>query len=428
MKAAPKNLPTAPGVYFYKRARRVLYVGKASNLKNRVSSYFHLSSNHSPAKQKLLADATSITYEETDSEIEALLLEAHYIKKLRPPYNVLLRDDKTFLSVVITDEEYPRILPTRKIGSDGTYFGPFTDARAVKEALRVIRKLFPYRTNCVPFKASAKEGVPNSRRGCLDSHLGLCPGVCSGRISAVEYRKSIRRIKLFFEGKKRLVVSALKRERRQVAKKTDDESRFRLQRIDQQLQWLEKVIVMTHILRYEEKAEGDVIELGRVLGLAKPPHRIEGYDISHVSGTLTTSSMVVFTDGNADKREYKKFKIRTVIGSNDVASLKETFRRRFEHRPGGTKEPWLMPDLVIVDGGRPQLSAALEVWRELHLTVPLISLAKRYEEIFIPNQVSAMVLLRTSPALHLVQRVRDEAHRFCKSYHTLLRRKKLLQR
>jgi len=425
-----KTLPETPGVYFYKKGRAVLYVGKASNLKKRVSSYFHASANLSPAKEKLIKEATNLIWEETSSEIEALLLEAHYIKKHRPPYNVLLRDDKTFLSVVITDEEYPRILPTRKIGNEGTYFGPFTDTRAVKETLRVLRKMFPYRTNC----------LPESGRACLDAHIGLCPGVCAGSISAREYQKNVRRIKLFFEGKRGRVVASLKRELKPLKKHsyilenvrmTEEErirTSYKIQRLEQQIQWLEKVITMTHVLQQSEKIEGDVVELGNQLELKEPPHRIEGYDISHVSGTLTTASMVVFIDGAADKSEYKKFKIKTVRGANDVASLKEVFRRRFAHRLGGEKEAWPMPDLVVVDGGRPQLGAALEVWRELKLTVPLISLAKRYEEIFVPGRVDSIVLPRTSPALHLVERVRDEAHRFCKSYHTLLRHKKLMQR
>ncbi|MFA5954349.1 MAG: excinuclease ABC subunit UvrC [Patescibacteria group bacterium] len=441
-----KNLPETPGVYFYKKGRAVLYVGKASNLKKRVSSYFRVSANLSSAKHRLMAEASDVIWEETDSEIEALLLEAHYIKKYRPPYNVLLRDDKTFLSVVITDEEYPRILPTRKIGSEGTYYGPFTDARAVKETLRILRKMFPYRTTCKPnsYRAPAQRSS-ESVVGCLDAHLGLCPGVCAGRVTSREYKKTIRRIKMFFEGKRGRVISSLKQELKTLKQHTNKlenvgmRNEYKEELIKRQIQWLEKVIVMTHVLQQSEKVEGDVVELGHVLELPKPPHRIEGYDISHVSGTLTTASMVVFIDGVADKSEYKKFKIKTVIGANDVASLKEVLRRRFLHsitaanegqlilRSQG-EEGWPMPDLVVVDGGRPQLGAALEVWRELNLDVPLISLAKRLEEIFVPKRVDAIVLPRTSSALHLVQRVRDEAHRFCKSYHTLLRRKKLLRR
>lgn len=411
-----QEIPITPGVYFFKDAKgEVLYVGKATNLRNRLSSYFQSGNGLMPLKQRLVREAAKVTWEQVDSEIEALLKEAHEIKKLHPPYNVLLRDDKTFISVKVTDEEFPRILPTRKIEAGGTYYGPFTDARAVRETLRILRKLFPYRTSC----------KPNSGRLCLDAHLGLCPGVCGGRISKADYKDTIRRIKLFFEGKKQRIISGLKKDLRE-AKRAKDEARAL--RLAAQIQYLEKVITMAHVLSFGEKAEGDVVELAKVLNLSEPPKRVEGYDISHVYGTLTTASMVVFTDGQANKPEYKKFKIKTVRGANDFASLQEVFRRRFGNHASTGDDPWPVPDLVIVDGGRPQLSAAMEVWRELNLTIPLISLAKRHEEIFTPASPYPIVLPRTSPGLHLVQRVRDEAHRFAVSYHTLLRRKKLLHK
>ena len=453
-----EKVPTIPGVYFFRDAHGVvLYVGKSANLKQRVTSYFRASADLSPAKRRLLDEATNLTWEETGSEIEALLKEAHYIKKYQPRYNVLLRDDKTYLSIKITDEEFPRVLTTHKIEAGSTYYGPFTDARAVKETLRVLRKLFPYRTSCLPFVASralrsneaakngTKKGKPNSGRACLDSHLGLCPGICAGKVSAHEYRKTINRIKLFLAGHKGRVIATLRRELKALKHQRDEASRLRAERIAEQIRYLEKYLAMSHVLSFGEKAEGDVAELAQVLGLPTAPHRIEGYDISNIMGTLATASMIVFTDGRANKSEYRKFKIKTVRGANDVACLKETLRRRFHHsllnHISGPMGPemwhtqknerralWPMPDLVIIDGGRPQLGAALEVWRELHLSIPLISLAKRLEEIFIPGQVHPLVLSRTSPALHLAERVRDEAHRFAVSYHNRLRRKQLLRR
>jgi len=417
-----KQIPTTPGVYFFKNPRTVLYIGKASNLKSRVSSYFQKSTDLSPAKQKLVSEASSVVWKKTGSEIEALLLEAHYIKKYQPKYNILLRDDKTYLSIKITDEEFPRVLTTRKIEKDGTYFGPFTDARAVKETLRVLRKFFPYRTTCKPL----------SGRACLDAHLGLCPGVCVGKISVAEYKKNIRHIKMFLESKRKNILTTLKKDLRHLKQYSNNlkiigvlleekDDIKQIKKLESQIRWLEKVIEMSHVLSFSEKVEGDVIELGKILNIKKPIHRIEGYDISNIMGTLATASMVVFIDGIADKSEYKKFKIKTVRGANDVAMLKETLKRRFLHTE------WPTPDLVMVDGGRPQLNAALEIWKELNLKIPLISLAKRYEEIFVPEKANAIVLERTSSALHLVQRVRDEAHRFCKSYHKLLRRKKLVR-
>src|SRR3990167_7770386 len=203
VKIKKEKIPTSPGVYFFKdKNGNMLYVGKATSLKNRISSYFVKNNGLSPAKHRLLDEAATVTWEETPSEIEALLQESHYIKKYQPRFNVLLRDDKTYLSVKITNEEFPRVLTTRKIDGDGTYYGPFTDTRAVKETLKILRRFFPYRTTC----------VPNSSRACLYYHLGLCPGVCAGRMNTREYRKQIKYIKDFFDGKRKKIVSRLKQE------------------------------------------------------------------------------------------------------------------------------------------------------------------------------------------------------------------------
>src|SRR3989338_211294 len=454
VKIKKEKIPTSPGVYFFKdKNGNMLYVGKATSLKNRISSYFVKNNGLSPAKHRLLDEAATVTWEETPSEIEALLQESHYIKKYQPRFNVLLRDDKTYLSVKITDEEYPRVLTTRKIEKDGTYFGPFTDARAVKETLKILRRFFPYRTNC----------VPNNDRACLYYHLGLCPGVCIGKISLQEYRQNIKYIKDFFAGKRQRILNNLKRQLKMLRRMRDEPSLKRAENIEYKIENLEKVLAMSHILSFGEKIEGDIIELAKVLDLKKPPHRIEGYDVSNIMGTLATASMVVFTAGQTDKSQYRKFKIKTVHGANDVAMLKEILRRRFNHyinqeipssisiknppsRPphlvyamaytrwGKEKSKnkqgsvWPKPDLVVVDGGRPQLGAAMEVWLEFKLDIPIVSLAKRLEEIFVPNQLTPIVLPRTSGALHLLQRVRDEAHRFAVSYHKVLRRKQLLFR
>lgn len=436
-----QSIPQNPGVYFFKKGRSVLYVGKASNLRNRTGQYFQQSNNLPDLKKRLIEEATSLTWEETETDIDALLLEAHYIKKYQPYFNILLRDDKTYVSVKITDEDFPKVLATRKIEKDGKYFGPFTDARAIHETLRALRKFFPYRTKC----------RPNSNRLCLDAHIGLCPGVCAGKISKADYAKNIKHIEWFFEGKRGKVIDALKRELRQELDKErlyeQDLSRphsidrgqevhtTKADRLRLKIHYLEKVLTMQKVLSKSDKVEADVMELAKVLQLKKPPVRIEGYDISNTYGTLNTSSMVVFTNGEADKKEYKKFKIKTVRGANDFASMQETLRRRFsaKHYPAKSTEqslgrdPWPEPDLVIIDGGRPQLSAAMEVWKEYNLNIPLISLAKRREEIFTPDSPNSIVLPRTSGALHLVQQVRDEAHRFCRAYHRKLRHKKMLR-
>lgn len=428
IKPIENQLPTTPGVYFFKKGTQILYVGKASNLRHRTAQYFQNANRLTPLKQRLIAEATSLTFEQTETDIDALLLEAHYIKKYQPPYNILLRDDKTYISVKITAEEWPAVLTTRKIDSDGIYFGPFTDARAIHETLRTLRKFFPYRTRC----------KPNGQRLCLDAHIGLCPGVCAGKISKSDYQKNLQRIKWFLEGKRGKVITALKLElRRELNKErlhkndlvkptsiergqevhTPKADRLRLQ-----IHYLEKTLVMQKVLSKSDKVDGDISELSIALQLPTNPVRIEGYDISNTYGTLNTSAMVVFTNGEPDKKEYKKFKIKTVRGANDFASMQETLRRRFNH------PEWGMPDLVVIDGGRPQLSAAIEVWREFNLNIPLISLAKRREEIFTPDSPDPIVLPRTSGGLHLVQQVRDEAHRFCRAYHRKLRHKKFISK
>ena len=278
-----QDVPHSPGVYFFKDKKgKVLYVGKATNLRNRVISYFRANSAESDGsglrfplppnpnlpmiKQRLINETRKIDWKETPSEIEALLQESHYIKKYQPRYNVILRDDKTYLSVKITDEEYPRVLTTRKIEKDGTYFGPFTDARAVKETLKILRRFFPYRTNCSPFVASprsseassegeAKQGQPNSGRSCLYYHLGLCPGVCVGKMTASEYRLQIKHIKNFLQGKPQKIISGLKGELKTLRQRNDEESIRRAGNIEYKIKNLEKVLAMSHVLFFGEKID-----------------------------------------------------------------------------------------------------------------------------------------------------------------------------
>ena len=406
-----QKLPSTPGVYQFLNAQKeIIYVGKAAVLKDRVRSYFRNSADLSPAKRQMVAEVVAINIVETESEIEALLLEANLIKKIQPYYNVTLRDDKSYIYVkVSTEEEWPRVFATRKIDKAGTYFGPFTSAHALKETLRVLRKFLPYRCNQKPM----------GTRACFWFHIGRCPGTCVGAITQKEYRTTIRRILLFFEGRMEELKRAVKKELG-----------------PERVAFMENVLAHTRIVALAEKYASDVRELARVLRLATPLKRIEGYDISNIMGREAVGSMVVFQNGEPVKGEYKKFKIKTVQGANDVAMVEEILTRRLKHTD------WPSPDLMIIDGGKAQLNTALRVLRAMSTpggttsvcTIPVIAIAKgghggvlrQKEEMYLPGEKTPLKLSKNSPALHLVLRVRDEAHRFAIGYHTTLRQRRFL--
>lgn len=449
-----KALPDTPGVYQFLDAKKtIIYIGKAANLKNRVRSYWQRGNALSPAKQQMISAIADVRIIETSSEIEALLLEANLIKKLQPHYNVTLRDDKSYLYVKIsTEEEWPRVLTTRTITKAGTYFGPFTSAHAVKEILRVLRKFLPYRCNqkiMEPLRQA--QGVTNMR-ACFWYHLGLCPGVCIGAITNKEYQKIIRRIRLFFEGRMDELRRSMKKELG-----------------PGRIEFMQNVLAHTRILSVGEQYASDTRDLARVLGVSSL-HRIEGYDISNIMGREAVGSMVVFIDGEPAKSEYKKFKIKTVTQVNDVKMLEEVLTRRLRHSVQNPTQPplakgrgvshsplykgekegviWPLPDLIIVDGGKAQLNVAMRVVRSVQTTtpgvirqhpvlstMPVIAIAKgghggvlrQKEEIYFPGEAKPLKLPNASPALHLVLRVRDEAHRFAIGYHKVLRKKRFFE-
>ncbi|MBI4262705.1 GIY-YIG nuclease family protein, partial [Candidatus Uhrbacteria bacterium] len=319
-----QQLPATPGVYqFYDSGRKLLYIGKASILKSRVASYFRSEAALSAAKQELVRQIHRLKYIETTSEIEALLLEASLIKQYHPPFNVLMRDDKSYVYIkVSTEEEWPRVLATRKLDKAGTYFGPFTSSNAVRETLRVLRKIIPYRCNSRPIASRVwqlasgqKLGASSKKvRACLWFHLGRCPGTCVGAISKIEYRKNIRRITLFLGGKMDMLRRALKKEMG-----------------PERVALMENVLAHTRLIATGEKFAYDAVALARVLHLSKPPERIEGYDISNTSGREATGAMVVFKNGEPEKSEYKRFKIKTVQGADDTRMLAEVLARRLQH-------------------------------------------------------------------------------------------------
>ncbi len=414
------NLPKSPGVYqFLDKAGRIIYIGKASNLKNRISSYWQKSANHSSAKHSMLKQVAKIKIIKTDSEIEALLLEANLIKKNQPKYNVVLRDDKRYVYIKIsTEEEWPRVFVTRKLEKQGKYFGPFVSMESVREALKTIRKIWPFRS-C--------RNIP--QKTCLYYRIGKCPGMCEKLISKKDYNKIIKQIILFLEGRKKELVKKIKKEIKLAENYKEDVDYLKYQLLN-----LEKVLAHTNILSLQDKYASDVVELAKVLGLPKIPKRIEGYDVSNIFGQEAVGSMVVFQDGEPNKNEYRKFKISSFARTakdkkfSDVQMLKEVLERRF-------KNDWPKSDLIIIDGGKAQLNTAVRVLKKFDLNIPVISVSKGAglrsaqapDKIFFPDQKNPLELPLVSPALHLVKRVRDEAHRFAIIYHRKLKKKKIFK-
>lgn len=396
-----ENLPESPGVYLMRGERnKLLYVGKAGNLRRRVGSYFQKA--HDGKTEKLVSEIRKIDVEQTETAIEALILEAELIKKYKPPYNMREKDDKSFLYVEITREEWPRVLLVRGRDRDvrsgkGIYFGPFTSATSIRQALKVIRRIFPYNTH--PMK-----DVGKLKRPCLDYEIKQCPGTCVGEITKTEYRKNIRHIKMFLEGKKARVVASLKREMQTASKSMDYERAAKLRG---------KIFALEHIQDVAFIERDDLGDPGVTAG-----RRIEGYDISNISGTAAVGSMVVFTGGRADKNEYRKFKIRTVRQPDDVGMLREMLTRRF------AREDWAMPDLLLIDGGKGQVNVAKEVLAGYGLKIPVVGLAKGAKRD--RNDVIGVVPLGVKKETLIS--VRDEAHRFAIKYHKEIRKREFLRK
>ncbi len=399
------RLPPAPGVYFMKDATgELLYIGKATSLRTRVSSYFLRPQD--PRIASMVAKIRRIDYEETPTAVEALLLEAKLIKKFQPPYNVDEKDDKSFVHLVFTRESFPKPvlirghelvrMPKKQFLRT---FGPFSSAASVRAALDTLRKSFPW-TMC----------SPGRKRGCFYRHLGLCPGVCTGEISSAAYTKIIRELLQFFSGDRTGVVRTMRAAMRRAAKAKRYEEAAALR---DRLSALEHVRD-TSILKRDEAGLGDFID---VFG------RIEGYDISNISGTDAVGSMVVFEDGEPKKREYRKFAIKTVEGPNDYAMLHEVLQRRF------SRTDWRMPDLVLIDGGVGQVNEAKNVLVAAGLKIPLVGMAKgpdRKRDELIYDRADHELARLVTAFRPLLQRVRDEAHRFAVAYHRARRGKSFI--
>lgn len=416
MKFDLKNITANPGVYLFKNtAGKIIYVGKAINLKNRINSYFQ-KINQTPKTKLLVTEIADLETISVQSELEALLLEAKLIKKFQPEYNSQLKDDKDYLYIILTAEEFPAVITGRKqdLVKASDYFGPFPSANAARQTLKTLRLVIPFRINC----------RPKSLRACLGYHLGLCPGVCAGTITAKEYRNNLRRIKKFLNGETKNLVGEMEKEVKSYAKTLNFEKAAEIQKqinaiknITTKIESVEKYLTGPRLL--ENRYENQLLELKEVLRLEKLPERIECYDISNISGTEATGSMVVLEGGQTAKNDYRRFKIKKVKSSNDPAMMREVLTRRF-------KNSWKKPDLIIVDGGKTQLSAALEVLAKQKLKIPVFGLAKKLEEIHRPGDRQTIRFGKYSGALQLLQRIRDEAHRFAITYHRYLRSKNFL--
>ena len=521
---SPDNLPNKPGVYIMRDSSdTIIYVGKAKNLIKRVKSYFREKLDR-PKTQILMSHFDSLEYIVTNSEKEALILEATLIKKHRPRYNVQLKDDKRYPYVKITDEDFPRLVITRNVTKNGIYYGPFTDVGSVKQTVKFLKSLFKIRT------------CRNMNGPCLNAQIDLCNAPCDGRITKEEYSEIINKIDLFFQGKYSVIVKNLKNEmmdaadneefekaaviRDQIASIEEIMEKQFVDLVDDDLdqdviaiapgenevvviimpirngkivgrddflmsasqydssseimfafiqqyygynrhvpkqilldediddkelleEWLSdlrgnkvkikvpqkgvklRLVKMAkknaEIIKHQKKKmESALIELKKYLKLEKMPHVIEGYDISNISGKFAVGSKVSFKDGKPDKKRYKHFKMETP-GPNDFAMMEELLTRRLKMVD---RDP--EPDLIVIDGGKGQLGMACGVLEKLNLThIPIIGLAKEFEEVFTPNSKRPIIIPKNNKALYLLQQVRDESHRFAITYHRKLRSKNI---
>jgi excinuclease ABC subunit C len=422
-----KTFPTSPGCYLMKDDQaRVIYVGKAKNLRSRASHYFTKAAAEDPRTADLVALIADVDYVPAESEVDALLLEARLVKDIQPRFNVELKDDKTFPYLQIRiREDFPRVEFTRKPRRKGVkLYGPFTSAKTLRHAIQVLQRIFQFRTCSL----DVKEDDQRWRwfRPCLLHSIRQCTAPCNFRVSKEDYRKQIRSLRMVMEGKKDRLIKEMQAEEREAAAKMEFERAARLRDDVTALQKLAErgdavKDVQPEVFPIDPKK--GLKGLRKVLGLEQTPRTIEGIDIAHLAGEATVASLVSFIDGLPFKPGYRTFKIQTVEGVDDFASINEVVTRRFR-RLAREDEPF--PDVLLIDGGKGQLNAARDAFALLDVEPPvLISLAKREEEIYRPGDAEPIRLSRHSAALRLLQYVRDEAHRFAQHYHHTLRRKKL---
>lgn len=430
------TLPHSHGVYLMRdQQAKIIYIGKANDLKKRVASYFQKPQLH-PKISILVSSIRHIDYLPTSSERESLLLEQKLIKKVQPLYNTMWRDDKSYPYVKITiNEDYPRIFLTRKKENDGAkYFGPYPQVSVVKKLLRTLwrNRIFNLRPCKHEFhENNIKKGLQNSQpqlykkvKSCIYLHTQKCTAPCFGNISKSSYRRIVKRVMLYFSGNTDAIQNDLTAEMKKASKKLDYEKAAQIRDHLNALQHIsEKVTIRkideANIIEQTELSRG-LSELQEKLHLPAPPIRIEAFDISNLQGKEAVGSIVVFDRGNPSKSEYRKFKIKTVQCPNDFLMMEEIVSRRYRRL---SEENRKFPDLMIVDGGKGQISAAVQALASLRKSgyklpqLHIAGLAKKNEEIFLPDMQEPVRLPSDSPALHIIQHIRDEAHRFAITFH-----------
>ena len=452
-----KNLPETPGVYIMKNATGgILYVGKAANLRRRVSSYFLRPQN--ARIEALVSEIATISHEDTDTSLEALILESRFIKRHLPPYNIREKDDKSFLYVLFTKDAFSRVLLVRgkdMTGGRKNAYGPFVSASSARAALRILRKIFPWSDHLHPTPSSgfshfsATLRIRGTKRGvglakykpCFNYQIGLCAGTCVNAITRADYAKNIKNLKLFFKGEKKKIIRALEMDMQKYAKTLQFEKAGAVQR---------KLFALRHIqdtalINKDEKDESVLITAIAVISTNAnsanrvKKSRIEGYDISNISGTNAVGAMVVFTNGVSDKSEYRIFNIRTIQGPDDIAMMREVLMRRFENSPphlnncavGGKNgdgvvrcggKQWPLPDAILVDGGLGQVHIARTVLKDCNLTIPVVGIAKGVD------RKNNRFIGRVPPCAtgEILIQIRDEAHRFSHTRHIRRRAKNFL--
>ena len=424
---------------FKNESGKVIYVGKAIRLYDRVKSYFVIAIDTSSKTAALVRQIVDLDTIEVETELEALILEASLIKKHNPKYNVALKDDKSSLHIVIRNEEVkingkpvklPVVITARatELKPNDKIYGPYAHGTVAKYLLRTLRRMFPFR-DCSTSKFQRYQGLGSP---CFYGHVGLCPAPCTNAVSIEEYKAQVKQLQRLLEGESPRLLGSLEKEMRKLSKE------MKYEEAAQKRDLLSKINYITRNFRDPEEYMDNpyLIEdlvsqaldelVANIPELKRLPSRIECYDISNLFGKDATGSMVVATDGRIDKSEYRKFRIKFKETPDDFEMIREVLRRRFAREKLESKnmKKWGTPDLIVIDGGKGQVSAAVEVLQKLGLSIPIIGLAKRLETIVLSG-LSEVSLSKDNAGLKLLQRLRDEAHRFAKKYHMQLRLRKI---